>query len=728
MRRFATWTTGHRKTVIFGWIIALIAIGMIAGSKGADYSEEFKLPSSDSTDAYELLEDNFPQQSGGTATIVFKADEGVESPAVQKKMEGVFKAVEGEPHVSEVASPYGGKGGAAAISEDGRIAYATIQYDVAGNKLDKSSTERIIHTAQGVSGNGLEVQMGGQPIEEAKEESGDSSFFIGLLAAIIILLLAFGSVVAMGLPIVTALFSLGVGLSLVTLGTWVFKTANFAPFLAAMIGLGVGIDYALFIVTRFRNNLDEGLEPRQAAITAVDTAGRAVLFAGTTVIIALMGMFLLNITFLYGVAVAAALSVLLTMIGALTLLPALLAWVGRRVNKWKIPGLSGGQNTMREDTRWYAWSRWIQKRPWTAAIVSGAFLLLLCVPALTLRLGVNDAGTNPKGQTTREAYDLLAEGFGPGFNGPLTMVAKLPAKGDGAGIEQLCSTLKNEEGIASVTSVTYNEQKTVGLCQAYPTTSPQSADTTDLLDHIRGSVIPPIEAKTNTVMHVGGITAIFEDFGDAISEKLPLFIGVVILLSAILLMAVFRSVLVPLKAIVMNLLSIGAAFGIVTAVFQHGWGASVIGVDQTGPIIAFFPIFLFSIVFGLSMDYEVFLMSRIHEEWEHKKDASEAVTRGLALTGRVITAAALIMITVFASFMLGDERIVKLFGLGLSSAVLVDALIIRSVLVPAIMQLFGTKAWWMPEWLSKVLPNLAVEPAAHHHDATGEPAVATETE
>ncbi|MBS1882456.1 MAG: MMPL family transporter, partial [Actinobacteria bacterium] len=412
MRRFATWTTGHRKTVIFGWIIALVLIGMIAGSKGADYSEEFKLPASDSTAAYELLENNFPQQSGGTATIVWRAENGVESPAVQKKMEGVFKAVEEQPHVTEVASPYKGGGGAGAIAEDGKIAYATIQYDVQGNKLNKDNTRKIIDTAQAASGNGLDVQLGGQPIEEAKEETGDASFGIGLLAAIIILLIAFGSVVAMGLPIITALFSLGVGLSLVTLATYVLKTANFAPVLAAMIGLGVGIDYALFIVTRFRNNLDEGLEPRDAAIRAVDTAGRAVLFAGTTVIIALMGMFLLNITFLYGVAVAAALSVLLTMIGALTLLPALLTWVGHRVNKWKIPGLAGGRNTMREDTHWYAWSRWIQKRPWTAAIVSGALLLLLCAPALSLRLGVNDAGTNPKGQTTREAYDLLAEGFG----------------------------------------------------------------------------------------------------------------------------------------------------------------------------------------------------------------------------------------------------------------------------------------------------------------------------
>jgi RND superfamily putative drug exporter len=726
MRRFATWTTGHRKTVIISWILALIVIGGIAGSAGSDFSEEFKLPTSDSTEAYELLENNFPQQSGGTTQIVFKAANGVESAPVKQKMEDVFKSVEKEPHVTEVASPYK-KGGASGVSKDGKIAYATVQYDVQTNELQKASTERIIADAQGADeGSALEVQLGGQAITEAEEESGDSSFAIGLLAAIVILLLAFGSVVAMGLPIITALFALGVGLSLVTLGTRIVDTASFAPVLAAMIGLGVGIDYALFIVTRFRNNLDEGLEPQQAAIRAVDTAGRAVLFAGTTVIIALMGMFLLNITFLYGVAIAAALSVLFTMIAALTLLPAMLAWAGHRVNKWKIPGLSGGQNTVREDTKWFAWSRLIQRHPWPAALISAAFLLFLCIPTLSLRLGVNDAGTDPTGTTTRQAYDLLAEGFGAGFNGPLTVVAKLPAAGKGEGIEQTCKTLKGEEGVASVTAVTFNEKKTVGLCQVYPTTSPQSADTTSLLDHIRGDVIPPVESKTGTVLHVGGITAVFEDFGDAISEKLPLYIGVVILLSALLLMAVFRSVLVPLKAIVMNLLSIGAAFGIIVAVFQWGWGGSIIGVDNTGPIIAFFPIFLFSIVFGLSMDYEVFLMSRMHEEWEDTHDAQESVTRGLALTGRVITAAAAIMVTVFASFLLGEERVIKLFGLGLASAVLIDAVVIRSILVPAIMQLLGKSAWWMPEWLSKILPNLAVDPP--DTPVEPKPAVATEND
>ncbi len=717
MRSFATWITGHRKTVVIGWIVALIVIGFTAGSVGADFTEEFKLPASDSKEAFDLLEENFPQQSGDTSQIVYKADAGVESPAVKAKMTRVFAEIEEFPHVSEVASPYE-EGGAAAISEDGKIAYATVQYDAQNHDIEKDDTREIIKIAKGADGEGLEVQLGGNLIQEAEQEEGDSSFGIGLLAAMIILLITFGSVVAMGLPIITALFALGVGISLVTLGTHVFDTANFAPVLAAMIGLGVGVDYALFILTRFRNGLDEGLEPRDASIKAVDTAGRAVLFAGITVIISLMGMFLLGLPFLYGVATAAALAVLFTMIAALTLLPALLTIVGRRIDRLRVPGLGKRSTSIDEGGRWYRWSREIQKRPVLSAALSGGFLLILCIPTLSLRLGTNDAGTEPTDKTTRQAYDLLSEGFGPGFNGPFVMVGALPEKGNAEGLEELSKQLEGEEGVASVTDVSLNEAENTGVFQVYPTTSPQSEATTDLLDHIRGTVIPPIEAQTGAQLHVGGINAIFEDFGEAITEKLPLFIGVVVLLSALLLMIVFRSILVPLKAIVMNLLSIGAAFGLVVAVFQWGWGASIIGVDNTGPIISFFPIFLFSIVFGLSMDYEVFLMSRIHEEWEHRRDASEAVTQGLALTGRVITAAAAIMVTVFASFMLGEERIIKLFGLGLASAVLIDAVVIRTVLVPAIMQLFGRSAWWFPDWLGRILPKLHVESGEAEHVVT----------
>jgi RND superfamily putative drug exporter len=720
MRSFATWCTGHRKTVILSWIVALVGVGALAGSVGSDFSEDFELPASDSTEAFELLEDKFPAQSGDTATIVFKADGGVESPKVKQTMEGLFAKAEKLPHVSEVASPYG-SGGAAAISDDGKIAYATVQYDVFTNEIETGDTQKLIDVAETANGDGLQVDLGGQPIEEARaEEEGDLSFLIGLCAAVLILLLTFGSLVAMGLPILTALFALGVGLSLVTLGTHVFNTAEFAPQLAAMIGLGVGIDYALFILTRFRNGLDEGMEPRQAAIAVVDTAGRAVLFAGVTVIIALMGMFLLGLSFLYGVATSAALAVLMTMIAALTLLPALLTIAGRRVDRLRIPGLGKRTPSTAEDTRWFRWSREIQRRPVASALLSGGLLVVLCIPTLSLRLGSNDAGTDPAGTTTRDAYDLLAEGFGPGFNGPFSIVAALPSKGEDSALVELRRTLKAEEGVAETTPVMLNPAGNTGVFQVYPTTSPQSEKTTELLDHIRNELIPPLEQQTGAQIHVGGITAIFEDFGTAISEKLPLFIGVVVLLSALLLMAVFRSILVPLKAIAMNLLSIGAAFGLIVAVFQWGWGANLIGIDGTGPIISFFPIFLFAIIFGLSMDYEVFLMSRMHEEWENSHDATAAVTRGLALTGRVITAAAAIMCTVFLSFMIGEDRIIKLFGLGLASAVFIDAVIIRSVLVPAVMQLFGERAWWLPGWLDRILPRLHVEPAEGDPAPTGE--------
>ncbi len=707
--------------MILAWIAALIGVGMISSSVGADFSEDFKLPASDSQQAFDLLEEKFPAQSGETATVVYRASDGVEGATVRGTMEGIFTHVEAVPHVGEVVSPYGPEG-AAEISEDGRIAYATVQFDQALEDLDLKNVERVMDIALGASVDGLQVEVGGQPIEEvrAEDEGGDVSFAIGLMAAVVVLLLTFGSLVAMGLPIISALFALGVGLGLVTLGTHVFPTANFAPQLAAMIGLGVGIDYALFILTRFRNGLDEGLEPRDAAIAGIDTAGRAVLFAGLTVIIALMGMLLLGLSFLYGVAMAAAFAVLMTMIAALTLLPALLTIAGRRVDRLRIPFLGERRASTAEDTRWFRWSREIQRRPVLSAALSGGLLLLLCVPTLSLRLGSNDAGTDPAGTTTREAYDLLADGFGPGFNGPFQIVAALPATGKDAALTGLRRELEGEEGVAATTPVALNPAGNTGVFQLYPTTSPQSEATTELLDHIRDEVIPPLEQRTGAQVHVGGITAIFEDFGTAIAEKLPLFIGVVVLLSALLLMTVFRSVLVPLKAICMNLLSIGAAFGLIVAVFQWGWGASLIGVDSTGPIISFFPIFLFAIIFGLSMDYEVFLMSRIHEEWERKHDAMLAVTRGLALTGRVITAAAAIMCTVFASFMIGEDRIIKLFGLGLAAAILIDAVVIRTVLVPALMQLFGERAWWLPSWLDRILPRIHVEPDEGDPAPTGE--------
>jgi putative drug exporter of the RND superfamily len=711
MKRFASWTTSHRKTVIIGWILALLVAGMLAGSAGDAFTEDFSLPASDSKEALDLLEEKFPAQSGEAAQVVFKADDGIESPAVEMKMEAVFSRLADFPHVSEVASPYEKGDGTAAISDDGKIAYATVQFDVINSDIDKDKTEEMVVVAQEASGDGLQVEMGGQPVQEALEEEDEDSFKVGLLAAIVVLLLTFGSVVAMGLPVVTALLALGVGISFITLGTHVFPTANFAPFLALMIGLGVGIDYALFILTRFRSGLDEGLEPRDATIKAIDTAGRAVLFAGITVIISLMGMFLLGLSFLYGVAMAAAVAVLFTMIAALTLLPALLTIVGRRVDRLRLPGFRR-KRPEAEGTWWYRWSRKIQRRPLLSALLSGGLLILLCVPVLSLRLGTNDAGNDPPGKTTREAYDLLAEGFGPGFNGPLVIAAALPEEGDDSGVVQLRTTLEADEGVAETTPIVLNPAKNTAVFQAYPTTSPQSEKTTELLDRIRDEAIPPIETKTGTQIHVGGINAIFEDFGNAIAGKLPLFIGVVVLLSALLLMIVFRSIWVPIKAVLMNLLSIGAAFGVLVAIFQWGWLDGFLGFEGQGALDTINVPLIFAIVFGLSMDYEVFLMSRIRERYMEYGDNERAVAEGLASSARTISSAALIMTCVFGVFVLTGVPSIKEIGLGSAVAIALDATLVRLILVPAAMKLMGAWNWWMPSWLDRALPHLSFEDGA----------------
>jgi RND superfamily putative drug exporter len=723
MRRLAHWCTTHRKTVIATWVATMIVVAFGAGSVGSKFSSNFNLPSSDSQRALDLLQKRFPAQGGDSAQIVFTSRGGVKSPAVRAKMQRAFAGIQRVPHVTGVTDPYNLPAGAA-ISKDGRIAYATVQFDETSNELPKDDVNRVIDIAKAEDGSGLRVELGGQPIEQVSQSNGGGTEFIGLFAAIIVLLITFGSVVAMGLPVITALVALAIGIGLITVGTHAIDIADFAPQLAAMIGLGVGIDYALFIVTRFRSGIAAGLEVREAVVQSVDTSGRAVLFAGVTVMVALLGMLLMGVSFLYGVAISASLAVFFTMLASLTLLPALLAIVGGRIDSLRIPFIKR-HDPERDSGFWFRWSGYVQRHPWTAALASGALLLALCIPTLGLRLGSSDAGSDPAGTTTRSAYDLLAEGFGPGFNGPFQLVAELPAKGGDAALANIRTAVASRPGVASVAPPQTNPAGNTGVIQLYPTTSPQSAATTDLLRNLRDKVLPPVERATATTVYVGGSTAIFEDFGKVLSEKLPLFIGVVVALSALLLMAVFRSVLVPLKAMVMNLLSIGAAFGVVVAVFQWGWFGSLIGIDRTGPIESFLPVMLFAIVFGLSMDYEVFLMSRIHEEWERRDDASAAVTKGLAVTGRVITAAAAIMVTVFGSFMLGDDRVIKLFGLGLSAAVLIDAVVIRSVLVPAIMQLMGRRAWWIPAWLDRILPKLSVE--SKHAVPSSEPLTSGET-
>jgi RND superfamily putative drug exporter len=527
-----------------------------------------------------------------------------------------------------------------------------------------------------------------------------------------VLLIAFGSVLAAGLPILTALFGIGTGIALVQLTANGLTMPDFTTQAVAMIGIGVGIDYALLIVTRYRQALRDGHEPESAVALAADTAGRSVVFAGTTVVIAVLGMLLIQVPAVQGLAVGIALGVLMTMLAAVTLLPAVLGFVGHNIDKFGLPHKKRAEGEVRESF-WHRWSRVIQRRPWPAAIGGLLILLLLAVPVLSMRLAFADAGNRPTSDTTRRAYDLLVEGFGPGFNGPLILAVDTPGgQSDSATLDQLSERLRTTEGVAFATPPQSNDAGNAAIIQVFPDSSPQSEETANLVDRLRGDVIPPVTQGTDVDVKVGGLTAGATDYSNYTAERLPVFIGLVLLLSFLLLMTVFRSLLVPLKAVIMNLLSIGAAYGVIVAVFQWGWAKDLIGVAESGPVEAWAPMMLFAIVFGLSMDYEVFLLSRMREEYDRTGDNATAVADGLAATARVITAAAAIMILVFSAFVLGDDRAIKLFGFGLAVAVFLDATIVRLILVPATMELLGDWNWWIPKWLDRILPKVQVEPAA----------------
>ena len=578
----------------------------------------------------------------------------------------------------------------------------------------------MIKLAEQHSTEQLEIKLGGQLIQQSERPSL-SGEGIGILAAIFILLIAFGSVLAMVVPIVVALAGIAVGLPIIGLLTHVYPLQSFSTTLATMIGIGVGIDYALFVVTRYRQGLQAGLGPEEAVITAIDTSGRAVLFAGLTVIIALLGMLAIGLKFISGLGIGAAAVVAVTVAAAVTLLPAVLGFVGPNIDKWRLPWLHDEGDGSRK-TIWHRWSRFVQHHAWIVTIAGLAIVLALALPVLSMRLGFDDAGNDPSGTQTREAYDLLSEGFGPGFNGPFLLAVQLPAGSHAADTEHLRSAVAATPGVASVSPVITNEAGTTAVVRVYPTTAPQDEATSKLLHHLRREVIPEAIAGTGAKVYVGGFAALTDDFATLLGQRLPVFIGIVILLSFLLLMVVFRSLLVPLKAAIMNLLSVGAAYGVIVAIFQWGWGSSLIGIGKEGPIQAFIPIMMFAILFGLSMDYEVFLLSRIREEYLRTGDNAEAVADGLSATARVITAAAAIMCTFFLAFVLGDNVIIKLFGIGFASAIFIDATLIRLVIVPSTMELLGDANWWLPAWLDRILPHLDVEgpsitPVADTEDA-----------
>ncbi|MCW3069658.1 MAG: family transporter [Solirubrobacterales bacterium] len=708
--RVGSWAAAHRRIVLLGWVVALVGSFGISSAVGTNYSNNFSLKGTESQRAVDLLKRDFPAQSGDSDQIVFYTRGGsVTAPGVQARVAPVLAQIARLPHVTSVVSPYSAAG-ARAVSRDGQIAFATVNFDERANVLPKVAVERVISVAHTARSPQLEVQLGGQAIEQAERVSLGAVTAVGLVAAMIVLLITFGSLLAMGLPILTALLGLGTGIGLAGLASQVISTPDFATQLAVMIGLGVGIDYALFLITRFRQNYRSGMDLQSSITEAMDTAGRAVLFAGITVVIALLGQFALGVSFLYGLAVDSTLAVLMTMLAALTLLPAVLSRYGERIARPGRRARRSGESSAALDARslWARWAGVVQRHPWPGAVAGLLIMLTLAAPALALRLGNSDAGNNPPSSTSRQAYDLLARGFGPGFNGPLQIVASMPTAGDKAAVSAIGASLRTAPDVASVSPARLSPNGQTAVFLVYPSSAPQSLATSNLVDNLRKVTVPPLAKSTGTRILVGGQQAATTDFTSVLSGKLPLFIGIVVALSALLLLIVFRSLVIPLQAAFMNLLSIGASLGVVVAIFQWGWLGSFFNV-KGGPIEAFIPVMLFAIVFGLSMDYEVFLVSRIHEEWTRRRDPSQAVTRGLASTGRVITAAATIMICVFLSFAFGDQRVLKLFGLSLASAVFLDAFVVRILLLPSVLELLGRRTWSLPDWLERRLPHLAID-------------------
>ena len=723
MKRLASWCVRHRVIVLLGWLAALVLASGLSQSVGTAYSNSFSLPNTESTKALSLLQAAAPAVAGDREQIVFHTTDGakVTDPSVQATVTTMLDKVKALPHVSNISSPFGPLG-ANQVSADGRTGFATVTFDALSQNIPTAQAKTFVQTAQTAIGPNLQVAVAGQ-VAEAADRVSFGGTGLGIILAGIVLLLVFGSVFAMALPLVSALASLGTAIGVIGVLSNVLKMPQFSTELVLLIGLGVGVDYALFIVTRHRQGLIAGNDVESSIANSVNTSGRAVLFAGIIVCIALLGMFALGVSFLYGLAIAAAIGVSFTMIAALTLLPALLGFIGPRVlsRKQKKSLAVNGPRVVGAGTKgfWPRWADFIRRRPVLPAVVALLVVVFLALPFFSLRLGSADQGNDPVGTTTREAYDLLAQGFGPGFNGPLLLVTQNSGAADTPALLHLADQVKGQPNVAKVVapvSLPTKDGRTVSLITVYPESSPQASATTDLIDHLRQATIPAAVAGSGVEVYVGGNTAIFVDFARVLSSKLPLFIGLVVVLSFLLLAMVFRSIVIPLTAAAMNLLSIGAAFGILVAVFQWGWLGSAFQVDKPGPVEAFLPVMLFAILFGLSMDYEVFLISRIQEEWFRSGDNRTAVRNGLAATGKTITAAALIMILVFGSFILGGIRVIKEFGLGLAGGIFVDAIFIRMAVVPALMFLFGKANWWFPGWLDRILPRLSVDPELSAED------------
>lgn len=714
---FGRWPRfAHRRArlVIVGALAVIIPLGVLWSVAAGEYGTSFSVPGSEAQELFDVLSERFPSNAGDQATVVVKADAGFADPAMKVRIDRLRSEVASLPDVTGVSSPFETPG---SISEDGTIAQLTAQYGNQARDLDESTAEALIDLVRNQSAPGFQVEAGGSIVQLAEREPPGSSEIIGIAAAVVILLLAFGSLVAMGLPIATALLGLTTGFFLVGLSSRFVPMPGFAPQFIAMIGIGVGIDYALLVVSRYREEMANGLSGEHATVTSIATAGRSVFFAGVTVMIALLGLWASGLEAIGWVGTAAAVVVGIMVGVALFVLPALLRFAGPSLDRWKVPGVKPPSADSTTGIG-YRWSRLVQRYPLLCLATSLGFLLLLAAPVLDLRLGTSDSGNNPESMTSRRAYDLITAGFGPGANGPIIVGVVIDEPRAVSRVEQLPALVRGVKGINRVSPVRFNEAQTAAVIAVIPSSAPQDAQTVDLIHDLRRELRRGFEGTRSRPL-VGGSTALFIDVGVQQGERLPYFLGAILLLSFLLLMAVFRSLLAPLKAVAMNLLSIAASFGILVAIFQWGWLGDVFGVSREGPVEAFLPMMLFAVLFGLSMDYEVFLVSRIREEYLKSGDNSEAVARGLSVTGRVITAAAAIMIAVFGAFALSDQRVIKEFGIGLAVAIFLDATVVRMVLVPSLMQLAGRWNWWMPQRLDRVVPRISVE--AEHLRRTAGP-------
>ncbi|MFI7503148.1 MMPL family transporter [Streptomyces sp. NPDC049687] len=711
MAALARWCVRNRLVAVLLWLLALVGTATAAVATGSAYSNDYEVPGTESGRATALLAEGFPTLGGDSDTVVWHTTTGtVRAADVEQTMTRALERIADLPGVASVAGPYAGQG-AAQISEDGHTAYATVTFADRAEDIDTAEAQAVVKAAKAAESDGLQVELGGSAIALTDSSGGHLAEVVGVVVAALVLFLAFGSVAASMLPIATALVGVGTAYAGIQLLGHAMTVADFAPMLGMLVGLGVGIDYALFIVTRHRRGLKRGLTVTEAATNAVATTGRAVVFAGATVCIALLGMLILRLNFLNGVAIAASLTVVLTVAASVTLLPALLSFIGPRALSRRERRRLAEHGPEPELPTGFAarWSAFVERHPKLLGTFAVVVIAVLALPTFSLRLGTSDQGNGPKTATTRQAYDLLADGFGAGVNGPLTLVTRVDGAEDKLALDNLDATLRGTEGVATVTPVAFDSGGHTAYLTVVPDSSPQSQHTSELVDRLRTEVLPGVEAGTSLDLQVGGVTAGYDDFAEVIVGKLPLFVGVVIGLGCLLLLLAFRSVGIPLKAAVMNVAAVAAAFGVVVAIFQWGWGSELLGLGRAGPIEPFLPVIMVSVLFGLSMDYQVFLVSRMYEEWLETGDNRRAVRVGLAETSRVINSAAVIMISVFLAFVLSGDRVIAMFGIALAAAVALDAFVLRTLLVPALMHLLGGANWWLPRVLDRRLPRISIE-------------------